>query len=54
MRMVYGTLGLGNITLGVRKTIMNMKILEIELNCIIGWRLAPLRKKVMTGLVHDD
>ena len=29
--MVYGTLRLENITLGVRKTIMNMKNLEIEL-----------------------
>ena len=33
---------------------MNMKILEIELNCISGWRLAPLMKKVMNGSVHDD
>ena len=29
--MVYGTLGLENITLGVQKTIMNKKISEIEL-----------------------
>ena len=29
--MVYGTLGLENITLAVRKTIMNMKISKIEL-----------------------
>ena len=26
----------------------------IELNCIGGWRLAPLVKKVMNGSVHDD
>ena len=29
--MVYGILGLENITLGVQKTIMNMKISEIKL-----------------------
>ena len=54
---MYGTLGLENITLGVRKkteTKMNMKISEIELNCISGWRLALLMKKVMNGSVHDD
>ena len=45
---------LENITLGVQKTVMNMKILEINLNCISGRRLAPLMKKVMNGLVHDD
>ena len=33
---------------------MNMKISEIELNCTSGWQLAPLMKKVMNGLVHDD
>ena len=26
---------------------MNMKIQKLNLNCICGWRLAPLRKKVM-------
>ena len=54
IKMVYGTLGLENITLGVRKTIMNMNISEIELNRISGWQLAPLRKTGMNGLVHDD
>ena len=37
-----------------KKTKMNMKILEIELNCISGWRLAPLMKKVMNGSVHEN
>ena len=37
------------------ENIMNMKnISEIELNCISGWRLAPLRKERMNGIVHDD
>ena len=27
------------------KNKVNMKISEIELNCISGWQLAPLRKK---------
>ena len=30
------------------------KISEIEFNCISGWQLAPLKKEVMNGLVHDD
>ena len=51
---MYRILGLENRTLGVRKTKMNMKFLEIELNCISGWRLSPLMKKVMNGSVHDD
>ena len=28
--------------------------LRIELNCICGWQLEPLMKKVMNGSVHDD
>ena len=27
---------------------------QIELNCVSGWKLAPLRIKMMNWLVHGD
>ena len=27
---------------------------KIELGCVSGWQLAPLKEKGMNGLVHDD
>ena len=52
--IVYGTLGLMNVTLGVQKDKLSTKIQKIELNCVSGWQSSPLRIKMMNGLVHDD
>ena len=43
-----------NYNLRGSKNEMNMKVLNfMEINKRSGWQLAPLRKKVMNGSVHD-